>query len=716
MKLVYDSSDSVIQFGVDQIKKALLKKNLFYVEQFEKHTIILNPAEGIVVQKVGERQINQHHKFESEAFLIRREDKLIRIEGKDSRGVMYGCLEWAEWIERGKKLLDGEQINQKPSLKMRGIKYNLPYAPFEEGDAFLKNEDTCMSLEYWHAYIDMLAKNRYNCLSLWSEHPFHLMVVSPKYREANPYDDQTINENIQFFRKLMKYAKDRGIDIYLFTWNIRLLPEVATGLGFPSSVGDVANMYDHLIHRVGFTLNGFRESSETIKDYFYEMILQVLLTYPDLKGIGTSASEWMDGNGYEKEAWIAETYVKAIKDSGRQIPFIHRTNMQSAGKEIKDVIQEQLDPEDLYISWKYSNAHCYSHPEPSFEQLWEAWKGIDLEKTQVLYTVRNDDVFTFRWGDPDYVRAYVKGMLKPYVKGFYWGADGYIWGKDFQHVHYGHKTWKYDFEKHLFQFQLWGRLSYNPDIDDDVWEHLLQEPYGKADAGKFLTGLREASKIIPAVNRLFWKDYDFQWNPESCLSQVSGFKNILDFVEAKAMPGSGVMSIDKFAKAEKNGDLEAAMTDYRETPNDIITILEKCTKKVENILIDLERTSREERSSHSRCTQLDLYAWVELGRYYQHKFEAALELKRFSFHHSPYHKKLAISLLEKASTHWEKLGHYWSLHNKPYFMARVKMTFGYPYYLEDTHKDIEYAMQFGQRANREDNNESKAGRGKGTNE
>ncbi|QGH36171.1 hypothetical protein GI584_19910 [Gracilibacillus salitolerans] len=699
MKLVYDSSDPVIQFGVDQIKKGLLRRDIFYVEQYEKHVTTLYPSKGIVVRKVDERKINESYNFEDEAFLIRRKDQLIIIEGKDSRGVMYGCLEWAECIERGKQLLADEQISQKPSLQMRGIKYNLPYAPFDQGDALLENEDTCMNMEYWRPYIDMLAKNRYNCLSLWSEHPFHLMVVSSKYREANPYDDQKIKANIQFFRNLMKYAKDRGIDIFLFTWNIRLLPEVATGLGYPSSVGEFGNMYDHLIHRVGTTLNRFRETSEIIKDYFYEMILQVLLTYPDLKGIGTSASEWMDGTGYEKEAWIAETYIKAIKESGRQISFIHRTNMQSAGREIKDVIQEQFDSKDLYISWKYSNAHCYSHSEPQFEKLWGAWKGIDLEKTQVLYTVRNDDVFTFRWGEPDYVRAYVKGMLKPYVKGFYWGADGYIWGKDFQHVNYGHKTWTYDFEKHLFQFQLWGRLSYNPDIEDEVWEHLLQEPYGKAHAGKFLTGLREASKIIPAVNRLFWMDYDFQWHPESCLSQVSGFKTILDFVEAKAMPGSGVMSINEFVIAENNGVLEEVLKDYRETPNDIVIILEECTKNVEEILIDLERTSREVKSSHYQCTQLDLYAWVELGRYYQNKFKAAIELKRYSLNYTLYHKNLAISLLEEASTHWERLGHYWILHNKPYFMARVKMTFGYPYYLEDTYKDIEYAKQFGYREN-----------------
>ena len=433
MKIVYNHRDDVIQFGVDQIKKGLDRQGMHYVEQYEKYTKGAEPSQGIVVRKL-EVARGAKPKYDEQEFSIRCIGNLILIEGNDSSGVMYGCLEWAERIMMGSTLQDGEEIHQKPALRLRGVKFNLPYAPFDQGDPFVANEKTCMDMDFWRSYLDMLAINRYNCLSLWSEHPFHLMVVSSKYRETNPYSDSQIERHIQLFRELIQYAKHRGIDVYLFTWNIRILPEVAKGLGLPEIVGDFGNMYDDLIHRQDITLNRFRSQSELIKDYFREMILQVLLTYPDLKGLGTSASEWMDGTAHEREQWIAETYIKAIKESGRKIPFIHRTNMQSAGKEIKEIVQDEFDPEDFYISWKYSNAHAYSHPEPQFEEYWKAWEGVDLEKTRVLYTVRNDDVFTHRWGDPDYVRSYIRGMQKPYVHGYYWGADGYTWGRYFQHA------------------------------------------------------------------------------------------------------------------------------------------------------------------------------------------------------------------------------------------------------------------------------------------
>ncbi|SFM05781.1 hypothetical protein SAMN03159341_11539 [Paenibacillus sp. 1_12] len=693
MKLIYNHRDAVIQFGVEQLKNALQLKGVYFIEQFEGHGTVVLPENGILIRKIQTVR-NQAPLYAQEAFRIYKSGNRVHIEGSDSRGVMYGCLEWAERIGRGADLKPQEEIRRQPALGIRGIKYNLPYVPFDDGDPFVHNTATCMDIDFWRAYIDMLALNRYNCLSLWSEHPFHLMVVSSKFRETNPYSDVQIDRNIRFFRELFRHATNRGIDIYLFTWNIRLTPEVARGLGLPENVGDYGDMYDELIHRVGLPLNRFRGQSEVIRDYIREMVLQVLLTYPELKGLGTSASEWMDGSGHEREQWIVETYVDAIKQSGRTIPFIHRTNMQSAGKEIKELVQPLFDPEQFYISWKYSNAHAYSHPEPQFEKLWDAWDGIDLSSTQILYTVRNDDVFTHRWGDPDYVRAYVKGMIKPYIKGFYWGSDGYLWGRDFQHIDHGHKTWKYDFERHLLQFQLWGRLAYDPETDDTTWTQLLEKPYGPQHAPDFLQGLRVASRVIPAVNRLFWIDYDFQWHAESCLSQVSGFKTILDFVDGVPMPGVGVMGVAEYAQAEHKGQLDKLQAQYTETPVDIISILDESAQATELMAAHLDTKLGEYKGSHAECTLLDLKAYASMGHYYRCKFAAALELNRYRLNGETSHKEQAVVLLEEACGHWERLGFFWSQHNKPYFMARVKRTFGYTYYAEDVRSDVELARLF----------------------
>jgi hypothetical protein len=47
-------------------------------------------------------------------------------------------------------------------------------------------------------------------------------------------------------------------------------------------------------------------------------------------------------------------------------------------------------------------------------------------------TVRNDDIYSFRWGDPEFARAYLQAMPGPDVlAGLYMGPDGYTWGREF---------------------------------------------------------------------------------------------------------------------------------------------------------------------------------------------------------------------------------------------------------------------------------------------
>ena len=47
-------------------------------------------------------------------------------------------------------------------------------------------------------------------------------------------------------------------------------------------------------------------------------------------------------------------------------------------------------------------------------------------------TVRNDDIYSFRWADVDYARAYIKAIPGPEkIAGFYMGPDGYVWGRDY---------------------------------------------------------------------------------------------------------------------------------------------------------------------------------------------------------------------------------------------------------------------------------------------
>ena len=48
----------------------------------------------------------------------------------------------------------------------------------------------------------------------------------------------TMDEKIKFWQQVMAYAKDRGIDIYIFTWNTFIYGTEASDYGFTISVTD----------------------------------------------------------------------------------------------------------------------------------------------------------------------------------------------------------------------------------------------------------------------------------------------------------------------------------------------------------------------------------------------------------------------------------------------------------------------------------------------
>ena len=572
MIIYYENFLKPIVFATSKLKEAFQIRNIYYLERPLKDYLSSHSEQAIVLSRVR-NNIQSGTGINKDGFKIEKTQNTIYVTALEERGLMYGVLDLAENI----RYFGIESITSKtenPFKEFRGIKFNLPIEPYDNGDPFIKNYDICLNKSFWKDYIDFLALHRYNCLSLWSENPFYMMFRLSKYPDTCPYSDVELEQYKNVFFFIFNYAKERCIDTYLITWNIRITPFIAKGLGLPPELGYMEDRYDSVYNRYlgvsqqqsEFSLYSVRQHQDVIEDYITECIKTLIMTYRDLTGIGTSNSEEMAGDAEERELWIARTYLKAVKEVNREIPFIHRTNWAST-KTIEKIFMDQYPFEEKYYSWKYSIAHMYSHPKPQFEEINHAWDNINLEKAKVIYTVRNDDINTFRWGDCDFIKAYIKGMDKPFVKGFYWGGDGYLWADDFQHFPNGHKTWKYDFERHWFEFYLLGRLGYNPDLEETYFIEQFKEKYG-VDAGPDIyIALKNASKIIPAVNRLCWLDFDFEWQAESLLT-ARGFRSITDFLDAQPMPGINTLSIAESATLSINGIMTVD-----ETALDIINIL-----------------------------------------------------------------------------------------------------------------------------------------------
>jgi len=613
-----------------------------------------------------------------QGYRLEHADGTIRVIGGDANGAMYGGLDVAEASRLGTlaQLKDGAHA---PYVVKRGIKFNIPLdartpSYSDAGDAAQQNIPEMWSMDFWREFLDEMARDRFNVLTLWNLHPFPSLVKVPEYPEVALADvmrttvkldssyslsgkdmvrqthlahletvkKMTIEEKIEFWRQVMQYAHDRGIEVYLFTWNI--------------FVWGAEGKY-------GITSN---QSNPTTIDYFRKSVRETLLTYPLLAGFGITAGENMqDLKGeFTNEKWLWKTYGAGIRDvkklqpqrSIRLIHRFHQTNLKAILNEWKDY------PDTFDFSYKYSVAHMYSLPAPPFAQSTLAALPSSL---RTWLTVRNDDIYSFRWGDPEYARAYVLALPGPEkLAGYYMGPDGYIWGREFLSTEPDTPR-QLVIKKQWYSFMLWGRLSYEPQLPDALFARTLAVRFPEAPAEKLFAASSAASKIVPQITRFFWGDIDLKWFPEACLSHPSfrGFYTVKHFMAGETMPGSGIMNIPSYRDCVLgNKPMEGI------TPPQVAQALQAHARATLQLVGELPTAVRDK---ELRLTIGDLRAMAHLGDYYAEKILGATELALFDKTGQPEQQAAAVQHLQAALDHWRKYATVATSQYRPQLLTRI---------------------------------------------
>ncbi|WP_248722478.1 glycoside hydrolase family 20 zincin-like fold domain-containing protein [Seonamhaeicola sp. ML3] len=607
-------------------------------------------------------------KLKSEGFLIKTTGSKIEVIGYDDAGLMYGTLELAEQI----KLYGLEGVKsmvRNPYLEMRGPKFNIPLdvrtpSYTDVCDAAQYNIPHMWDFSFWKDYIDTMARYRYNYISLWSLHPFPSLVKVPGYEDVALDDVQrsitdwkedynlmgigfdapeilenvevlksiTIDEKIEFWKKVMAYGKRRNIDFHIITWNI----------------------FDYGTQgKYGITDD---RDNEITTDYFRKSIKQLFVTYPDLAGIGLTTGENMKGaNHQEREDWAYNTYGLGILDAAKEMPerqfkFIHRQH-QSGAKEIAEKFKAVVEAENVefLFCFKYAKAHVYSATQQPYHENANYLEQIEGMKT--LWGLRNDDTFYFRWGAPDFTREFINNL--PYedvAKGIYFGSDQWIWGRDFLTKEPA-KTNQIEVEKHWYQWLLWGRLSYDPTISNDRFKGILGSRFPEVDTHKLFSAWQNASMVYPITTGFHWGSLDFQWYIEGCKSRPSqaenetGFHDVNRFISLGVHPKSGNQSIPDYVKMVSNGSSTTL-----KTPLQVSEELINVSNSTLNILETFKVTDNRE----LQFTLNDIKTVSFLGKYYGYKIEGATYLALFRDSNKSEYQELAVKALENALNFWKQ--------------------------------------------------------------
>ncbi|MCA0363118.1 MAG: hypothetical protein LCH67_03690 [Bacteroidetes bacterium] len=594
-------------------------------------------------------------KFGPESFGIIPSKTTIRIVGGDSRGLIYGSLALCENIRNGVALDKIKATEEKPRYTYRNIKFDLPYDTYRHSYALDLHQETCKDIKYWESFLDMMAENRFNILSLWNLHPYVYMIRAKNFPEASPFSDAEMKEWQTLFHGILRLAKEREIETYLVPFNIFVSPEF-------SKAHNVA--MDNLEHH--FFVRG--DTSEIIKRYTRESVAQVLQEYPELTGFGLTLGEGMAGmSPQEREDWMKETIIEGMRLSGRKCKLIHRipfsSNVGSLGPtsiETERLTRKAIDEEGtmdfiekpIWADFKYNWSHAHSTPtlvKVHGGKLFDTYFVPKPETYKVTWTARNEDFFCLRWGVPDFIRSHIKENNQEYVGGYTIGSETYIPAKDYFTKSDIKVDWKYAFERQWLFYKLWGRLLYNPDTPDAVFQAEFTNRYGK-DGKNLLKASSLAGKTPLRLASSFDFTWDFSLYSEGFLSLKDKTVSYIDIIRQIEQPVTepSFVSIADFVKIKTSGgNIESGKV----TPPMLAEMLEKDCR----IALELTKNINTKNNNTLMYEVADVCTWAYLGLYYSEKIKGGVALQVYRMTGDLQHKQKSITHLEAALKFWDEV-------------------------------------------------------------
>ena len=563
--LFYNSNVPQIDFAANDIKNSLQSKG-FTVEvlplkslstSYSNKKVVISLASDASTNKVLTNQGGAVLPALSEqAYALRTTKKpktTYWVIGGDVNGAMYGGIQLSEHFSANgfKGTYNNEE---KPFMLNRGMKLNMPldkniptYQGKWQSTSTGKAIPHVWDINFWKKLIDLQARNRYNVLSVWVHHPFPALVKLADYPKASlpsieGFDgfSKALNheQRVAYWREVMTYAHDRGMKFYFFNWNVEL---------------DYAmNQYPELTHDA--------TNLKTI-DYMYKSMYALVKTYPELDGFGISGGDGMlrqpgfNNDNIIKTQWTWDAMGKAVKDyldanPSRKFELIHRglgTTPEILNE--KYATLRTTPNAKLTYSVKYAQAHMYSIPNPTWQS--SALKGCKDLGFKTWLTVRNDDYFFINWGDPQFVRDFMNGIPdnQSTVTGMYIGSDNYSPSRTYFYTNPA-LNGQLEVERRWYMEMLWGRISYNPKISNDVFKNMLAKRFPTVSSAKLFDAWALASRPLPKATELIMDKWslDIHWYPEGCNSSTwfgTGFRTVYDFANLSTHKNAVKTSVAK---------------------------------------------------------------------------------------------------------------------------------------------------------------------------
>ena len=609
-----------------------------------------------------------------QAYRIEVLGKVIEITGGDERGLMYGGLDLSEQIIIAGSLQGIKSSTVTPYIKERGFKYHTPldlrcpcYPSI--GDSGINNIENVWDMDFWHEFIDTMARDRFNTLYITSVNPFAALVKVEDYPDCAiddvwvptiGYDDtykgsledavrdehwiegnykvvkkMTIDEKIAFWQEVMEYGQERGVDFYFRINHIHVFAEH----GKYGITDDMDN--------------------PVTKDYYMKSATALLQTYPLIKGIDINDGENMGWDNSEEGEklrfkWLHDVYVPAINavleaDPDRELwlgsPFNYYDEY------LADLNENCL----LTHGAPFTSTHMYSTSTPQQKGYLD---GSSLENVVIHF--RNEDSFDVRFGDYDFFKDFIGCMPADHMKGYMTGSDGYCYQRDYSSKDPELQGELY-IDKHWLNYVLIGHMTYNYNLDKAYFEALLEEHTNHTEDTDLLfetTSL--AGKVFPTVSKQYFSgNSDYTWHVAGSWSHPStnGYIGVKKFMRStNVYPGGGCVPIETYCLALKNGDeIDPELVTPIETAEMLRQIGEGVLANVAKIRSEVKQSKKMSYGEKYFWNLLsDDEALGYLALYYADKILGAVDLRMYNETEDKSYQDSSVAHLEASYESWVK--------------------------------------------------------------
>jgi hypothetical protein len=653
--VIYDRAQAPVAYAVGQLSKALTQKNksLITAQTLESKKLpsvwvvtkgeIPRPLAGWISKKDFEG-------LNKEGYELRwvNNKRTLLVISSDEIGAEYGLLDVVDFVNVHGSFdkIAARRIN--PKFEYRIVKFNLPWSPYRISKATEVHMQTCRDIRFWEKFLDMMAENRLNALSLWNNHPFPYMIRSKNFPLATGFDAQEMQEWQRFWKQLFSMAKQRGIQTYVINWNIVVSPEFTKAYGGKE----------------------YSDLSDQIKQYTKESVTQMIDEYEDLTGIGVTLADWM-GNfpdkltPQEREDWIDDTFVAGMKAAKRPVKFIHRSVLAGDPLAMRELISKADLKDPALVEIKFNWSHGHSTPGLSISHDYHSGKLDERFWTpqpkdyKIQWMIRNEDFFILRWGQPDFIRQHIALNSKDYVNGYFIGSEGYIPAADYSHKASPDKTWEYAFEKQWLFYKVWGKLLFDPNTSDTAFTDAFDIKYGKKVGLPLLNAYKLASNMPLRLASFYRSTWDYTLysegfieaepaEPRKDFDRTNPLISIDEFMDHPTLDPS-MLSIAAYVDSVllkkqpgKNSITPMMLADSSENDS------RKALQIVKSLRLKGERGAL--------VSELDdVTVWSHLGLYFADKLRAGVALRTFYKTGDTRQKQQAIDLLEQCLLHWDQV-------------------------------------------------------------